>query len=206
MTNSVRSIAFDRLVAHPDNPNKMSKANFKKLLRNIEQTGRYEPLVVRPCPQRPGFFQVINGHQRVRALTILGYKTADAVVWDVNDNQTDILLTTLNRLNGSDNLSKKLVLLKRLNEKLSSRELAKLLPQTAKQIERLANLRLPSAPAELAREDILYPLVFLLRDDQRPIIEKALSAAVEKQSEQNKARRKAAALVEISRHFIDNHE
>ncbi len=142
----------------------------------------------------------------MRALTTLGRKNADVVVWDVDDNQTDILLATLNRLNGSDDLSKKLILLKRLNEKRSSRELARLLPQTAKQIERLANLRLPSAPAKLSREDVLYPLVFLLRDDQRPIIEKALSAAAQKQSEQNKARRKAAALVEISRHFIDNHE
>ncbi len=206
MQNSVRPIGLDKLVAHPDNPNKMSKANFKKLVRNIEQTGRYEPLVVRPCPKRPGFFQVINGHHRMRALTTLGRKNADVVVWDVDDNQTDILLATLNRLNGSDDLSKKLILLKRLNEKRSSRELARLLPQTAKQIERLANLRLPSAPAKLSREDVLYPLVFLLRDDQRPIIEKALSAAAQKQSEQNKARRKAAALVEISRHFIDNHE
>ncbi|UCE49403.1 MAG: ParB-like nuclease domain-containing protein [Phycisphaerales bacterium] len=206
MPNSVRRIALDRLVAHPCNPNKMSRANFKKLIRNIEQNGRYEPLVVRPCPQRPGFFQVINGHHRMRALTTLGHKNADVVVWDVDDNQTDILLATLNRLNGSDDLSKKLALLKRLNEKMGSRELAKLLPQTAKQIDRLTDLRLPAAPVELTREDILYPLVFLLRCDQRPIIEKALSVAAQRQSEQNKAKRKAAALVEISRYFIDSYE
>jgi ParB-like chromosome segregation protein Spo0J len=48
--NRVSRIAIDKLVAHPDNPNRMSKTNFAKLVRNIERTGRYEPLVVRPCP------------------------------------------------------------------------------------------------------------------------------------------------------------
>ena len=56
MVNKIQSIALDKLVAHPDNPNRMSKAKFAKLLRNIERTGRYEPLVVRPCPQKPDCF------------------------------------------------------------------------------------------------------------------------------------------------------
>ncbi len=50
MNNSIQSIAIDRLIPHPDNPNRMSKANFDKLVRNIERSGRYEPLVVRPLP------------------------------------------------------------------------------------------------------------------------------------------------------------
>ena len=54
MANSIQSIALDKLVAHPDNPNRMSKANFAKLIRNIKRTGRYEPLVVRPCPDARG--------------------------------------------------------------------------------------------------------------------------------------------------------
>jgi hypothetical protein len=49
MANVIRSIGLDKLVAHPDNPNKMSKANLAKLVRNIERTSRYEPLIVRPC-------------------------------------------------------------------------------------------------------------------------------------------------------------
>jgi ParB-like chromosome segregation protein Spo0J len=76
MLNQVQSIALDKLVAHPDNPNRMSKAKFAKLLRNIERTGRYEPLVVRSCPQKPDCFQIINGHHRLQALIELGNKTA----------------------------------------------------------------------------------------------------------------------------------
>ena len=152
--NRVSRIAIDKFVAHPDNPNRMSKANFTKLIRNIEQTGRYEPLIVRPCPQknchscasrnpdddRISCFQIINGHHRWQALRELGYKTAEAIVWDIDDTDTDILLATLNRLGGSDILEKKLVLLKRLNQRMDTRELAKLLPQTTKQIERLTSI------------------------------------------------------------------
>ena len=204
MANSIQSIPLDKFLVHPDNPNRMSKTNFTKLLRNIERTGRYEPLIVRPSPERPGFFQIINGHHRCRALRELGRKTIDVMVWDVDDQQTDILLATLNRLGGSDDLSRKLMVLKRLNEKLSSRELAKLLPQTAKQIERLADLRLPAVPAEIAEGSLPNPLVFFVNSSQQRIIEEAISIAAERQKQQNKAKRKAAALVAISQHFLSS--
>ena len=100
MTNSTQSIALDKLAAHPDNPNQQSKVNFAKLVRNIERTGRYEPLIVRPCPDKAERFQIINGYHRCHALAKLGYKTADCIVWDIDNEETDILLTTLNRLGG----------------------------------------------------------------------------------------------------------
>ena len=51
--STIQSIALDGLIAHPDNPNRMSSGNFAKLVRNIEQTGRYEPLIVRPYREKP---------------------------------------------------------------------------------------------------------------------------------------------------------
>ncbi len=199
--NRVSRIALDRLVAHPDNPNRMSKTNFAKLVRNIERTGRYEPLVVRPCPQRnchscpasvcgvnssrnpdddiASCFQIINGHHRWRALRELGYKTADAIVWDIDDQDADILLATLNRLGGSDILEKKLALLKRLNQRMEVGKLAKLLPLRAGQIERLTELMISDCrkAIENRKSQILNPLVFFLNDKQQKIIENALSLA-----------------------------
>lgn len=202
MTNSVRSIALDKLVAHPDNPNQQSRVNFSKLVRNIERTGRYEPLVVRPCPMSNGDFQIINGEHRCRALTKLGYKTADCIVWDIDDEQTDILLATLNRLGGSDNLSKKLNLLKRLNKRMESVELARLLPQTAKQIERITSLKMPSTPAETNAKCFLNPMVFFVNDAQQETIENALSLAKESRSEKTKAAKRAGALAQIAGYFL----
>lgn len=204
MTNSVKSIALDKLVAHPDNPNEQSKMNFAKLIRNIEKTGRYEPLIVRPCPAKAGSYQIINGHHRCHALMRLGYEAADCVVWDIDDEETDILLATLNRLGGSDVLDKKLKLLARLNRRLDSRELAKLLPQTKKQIERLMNLKMPSSPAKMEAKSLANPNVFFLDDKQQQTVERALSLAKQDRQEKTKAARNAAALTCVAQYFLNN--
>jgi ParB-like chromosome segregation protein Spo0J len=196
------SIAPDKLVAHPDNPNRQSKVNFAKLLRNIERTGRYEPLVVRPCPNKPGFYQIINGHHRCQALAKLGHEAADCIVWNIDDEQTDILLATLNRLGGSDQLGKKLKLLKRLKKKLDTGELARLIPHTKKQIERLTNLKLPSAPAKIDTASFANPVVFFLNDKQQQIVDEALSLAARNGKEKTKAARYAAALTHMAESFV----
>ncbi|MBN1806841.1 MAG: ParB-like nuclease domain-containing protein [Sedimentisphaerales bacterium] len=219
MAGIIQSIPLNRLVAHPDNPNRMSKDKFARLLRNIKRTGRYEPLIVRPCPKkncrscenrgtdggRRKCFQIINGHHRRQALKELGYKTADAVVWDVNDEETDIMLATLNRLTGSDVLDKKLTLLKRLTDSSKTAELAKLLPQTENQIKRLAGFSISDCrkAIENNKSQPLNPIVFFLNDAQQTVIEKALSAATGKiEQNQPKAVRNAAALAYVARNFI----
>jgi ParB-like chromosome segregation protein Spo0J len=204
MTNSIESIGLDKLDFHPDNPNRQSRVNFAKLVRNIERTGRYEPLIVRPCPDKAGYFQIINGHHRCHALAKLGHKNADCIVWDINDEETDILLATLNRLGGSDELGKKLKLLKRLNKRIEASKLAKLLPQTAKQIERLTNLKRPSAPAKMNATCFVNPLVFFVNDKQQGHIEKALSLVEEPNNEMTKAAKRAAALTRIAVYFLND--
>jgi len=198
--NRVSSIPIDKLTAHPGNPNRMSKRNFARLVRNIERTGRYEPLVVR---RQGDDFQIINGHHRSLALKQLGYDTADAVVWDVDDAETDILLSTLNRLGGSDVLDKKLALLARINRNMQAREMAKLLPFTRSQIERLKNLKVPSAPANISVKSFAVPMVFFLSDDQQKIVARALASVRESQNEKTKAAGNAAALTYIAQRFIE---
>jgi ParB-like chromosome segregation protein Spo0J len=195
------SIPIGRLIAHPGNPNRMSKRNFARLVRNIERTGRYEPLVVR---QYGDDFQIINGHHRCRALKQLGYETADAVVWDVDDAEADIMLTTLNRLGCSDVLEKKLALLERINRDMHAREMAKLMPFTRSQIERLRNIKVPSAPAKIDVKSFAVPIVFFLKDGQQQIVKQALSLAREALAEKTIATRNAAALTRIAQCFIKN--
>ncbi len=206
----IKSIALSKLLAHPDNPNVMSDATFRKLVRNIERTGLYEPIVVRPHPEKKDHsatadkFQIINGHHRVKALERLGRKEADCVVWDVDDEQTAVLLTTLNRLAGSDTLAKKIELLKKLTERMGTAQLAKLLPQTAKQIERLTNLKLAIAPLKAQAEQFAIPIVFFVTKQQQEIIENALSSVENRvlNNEMTKAQRRAAAITEIASKFL----
>lgn len=200
MANEVQSIALEKLIVHPANPNKMSDATFRKLVRNMERTGRYEPIVVRPHPGKEGHFQIINGHHRCLALTKLDYKAADCVVWDIDDEEADILLATLNRLCGSDELSRKLELLKRLNKRMESNELARLVPQTAKQIERLTNMKMPNMPGDA--KGFSNPLVFFVNDAQQGTVEKALLLAERTQNEKTRAAKRAAALARIAEEFL----
>ena len=190
--NQLSSIVIEKIVPHPGNPNRMSKKNFAKLVRNIERTGRYEPLVVRPCPGRTGIFQIINGYHRWKALAELGYRTVDVIVWDVDDDEADLLLATLNRLGGSDILDKKLALMARLNQHKPSSDLAKWLPHTARQIHRLANMHTGR-----------IPVVFFLSDAQKEIVEKALSNAHEARAKKTKAAVKAEALTSMARSFME---
>jgi hypothetical protein len=37
MASTIESIQLEKLLPHPDNPNRMSKANFAKLIRNIHK-------------------------------------------------------------------------------------------------------------------------------------------------------------------------
>ena len=206
-TTQIRHISLDKLVPHPGNPNRMSRANFGKLVRNIERTGRYEPLVVRPCPGRRGFFQIINGHHRCEALRQLGHEIAEAVVWNVDDEQTDILLATLNRLQGRDTLDKKLALLQRLSVTMGVRKLAKLLPQTRGQLDRLVSAK-PLARGISGKPGVFaIPMVFFVDRTQEHTIEEAISrAATDLPDGQTRAARRATALTHIVRFFLDRDE
>jgi ParB/RepB/Spo0J family partition protein len=204
MKNSqLNIIAINKLVAHPDNPNMMSGDKFKKLVRNIELTGLYEPIIVRPHPQSEDKFQIINGHHRVKALEKLGRKEANCIVWDVDDEQTAILLTTLNRLSGADDPAKKIELLTKLKEKFDATELSKLLPNTRKQIEQLTNLKINAVRCPLPAAQFAVPLMFFVNSEQNKIIEKALSSIEHQVSsiESSKSQRRAVALTRIAEYF-----
>jgi hypothetical protein len=137
----------------------------------------------------------------------LGYKTVEAIVWNIDDNETDILLATLNRLGGSNVLAKKLTLLKRLNEHTNARDLARLLPHTAGQIERFAQMHAGGlAPARPAKPMPANPKVFFLDDAQQAIVEQAMSLARQGRSEKTKAARNAAALTQIARLFTERYQ
>jgi ParB/RepB/Spo0J family partition protein len=209
MERNIRIIPLSKLLAHPDNPNVMSEAKFKKLVRNIERTGLYEPIVVRPHPKEEDHFEIINGHHRVKALERLGCEEADCVVWDVDDEQTAILLTTLNRLGGSDTPAKKIELLKKLTERMGTAQLAKLLPQTARQIERLTALKdsVQRTAGSVQCTPFAVPLVFFVTRQQQEIIENAIDSAFTADKKQmTKAQCRAGAITAIAEHYLANRQ
>jgi len=177
----------------------MSKGTFRKLVCNIKQTGLYEPIVVRAVGDE-GKFEIINGHHRVRALRELGYEKADAVVWDVDDEQVGVLLLTLNRLAGKDDLAKKRALLSRLNRRMGAKELSRLVADSKAQIEKLVNMKLAKQPMADGGGGFREAMVFFVDSEQKRIVEAGLDAVEE--TEGNIAQRRAKALSRIASEFL----
>jgi hypothetical protein len=136
----IQEIPTELLLEHPENSNFMNTETARKLRRHIERTGRYEPLTVRPHPSEEGKFQVINGHNRLRVLRALNYRTANCVVWNLDNDQTRLYLATLNRLSGNEIPERRAALLDNLFQAFDLDELTALLPDDSKQIEELKRL------------------------------------------------------------------
>ncbi len=92
-----RMVPLDDLSPHPLNANVMPGDLRAKLKAHIHRTGRYPFVVVRPHPEEPGRYQVLDGHHRVEILRELGHKEARCDVWQVDDREAKLLLATLNR-------------------------------------------------------------------------------------------------------------
>lgn len=199
--NAVFQVPIERLIAHPLNPNRMTQNAFEKLKGHIARTGNYEPIIVREHPDIDAAFEIINGHHRLKALAQLGHQMADCIEWDVDDDETMLLLTTLNRLGGSDELSMKSELIQNLSAKYSSGELAKMLPDTKATIEKLKDITAPIVDLAENSKAFLNTFVFCLDDEQTAIVEDALNIAIEPDKSKTFAQRKADALTKIANRY-----
>lgn len=160
-------IAIEKLVAHPDNANRMTDGLLRKLVTQIRETGRYPPIIVRP--RKGGTYQILDGHHRTEALRRLGIDEANCEVWDVDDKQATMFLLTLNRLHGVDDPRKRGELLLKLQASRSIRELVKRLPEDAAKIRKLIEFTKPPPALKPPRplDDLPHPVTFFLTLQQR---------------------------------------
>jgi ParB-like chromosome segregation protein Spo0J len=168
MTSDVEAKRIDLalLQPHPANPNVVPAELLAKLKGHIERTGRYPPLIVRPMGDA---YQILDGHHRALVLAELGQTTARCDVWPVDDDEALLLVGTLNRLAGDDDVQKRARLIAELKERFGAEHLATLLPESSAEIEKLASLTAPPAPAAAAPAlgDMPTALTFFLTDEQR---------------------------------------
>jgi ParB family chromosome partitioning protein len=57
---------------------------FMALVESIRTHGQQVPVLVRPCPDKPGRYQVAYGHRRIRAAKVLGQKVR-ALIRELSD-------------------------------------------------------------------------------------------------------------------------
>lgn len=111
---------------------------------------------------------------------------------------------TLNRLGGRDALSKKLDLLRRLRLRQSTHDLAKLLPQTRGQLERLSASKPQSLSLKQEPQEFAIPMVFFVNKAQQETIEQVLATVDAGPAATTRAARRAAALSTIADRFLDH--
>ena len=203
--SKIHEIQTELLVEHPENSNLMSAETARKLRRHIERTGRYEPLTVRPHPSEEGKFQVINGNNRLRVLRALNYRTANCVVWNLDDDQTRLYLATLNRLSGNEVPERRAALMDNLLQAFDVDELTALLPDDKKQIEELRRLsRLE--PDEIvmrtnAEEKLAIPVIltFMVEEPEAKEVNLALDLILGTCKEELS---RSQALVRLARFYL----
>ncbi len=207
-----RMVPLDLLSPHPLNANVMPEELRAKLLAHIRRTGRYPFVVVRPHPEEPERFEILDGHHRIEILRELGHDEARCDVWQVDDREAKLLLGTLNRLEGQDVPVRRAQLIHELLAELSPGDLAGLLPETDKQIEELeALLQFPAdeiaelLAAEAERSERVLPrvLTFVVSAEQEELIERAVEAASDGTVGRD---RKARGLTNLATHFLDGKE
>ena len=203
-----RMIPLEDLVPHPLNANVMPDDLREKLKAHIKRTGRYPFLVVRPHPEEPGKFQVLDGHHRIKVLKDLGHTEARCDIWQVNDREAKILLATLNRLEGQDLPIRRAQLIHELLGEHNVDDLAGLLPETDRQIEELhALLEFPAEEIaamleeETAEAEKVMPRVmtFVVTPEQEEVIEQAVELASDGVEGRD---RKARGLANLARFYL----
>jgi len=202
-------VPLDDLVAHPLNANVMPDDLREKLKAHIKRTGRYPFLVVRPHPDHPGKYQVLDGHHRVQVLRDLGHGEARCDVWEVNDREANLLLATLNRLEGQDQPIQRARLIHELLGEMNLDDLAGLLPETDKQLEELhALLEFPAeeiaaqleAEGEEAEKVLPRVISFVVTPAQEELIEQAVELASDGTPGRD---RKARGLANLATRFLE---
>ena len=207
-----RMVPLDQLSPHPLNSNVMPEELRGKLKAHIHRTGRYPFIVVRPDPEEPGRFQILDGHHRVEILRELGHAEARCDVWNVDDREAKLLLATLNRLEGQDSPIRRAQLIHELLGEMSLGDLAGLLPETDKQIEELETLL--QFPAEeiaalladqAAEQEKVLPrvLTFVVSPEQEQLIDRAVELASDGTTGRD---RKARGLANLARHFLEERD
>jgi ParB/RepB/Spo0J family partition protein len=178
----MREIELGKLRAHPMNSNVMAPGRFEKLVRHIERSGQYPPVIVRPRKAGDGedgeTFEVLDGHHRWRALERLGRAAAMCVVWDVDDAQALVLLATLNRLQGADDPRKRAAIIEELAATAAGRvsELAKVLPESVEELKRFLKVRakLPRPVEPRGLGEMPVAVTFFLTGKERDELESRL--------------------------------
>lgn len=142
----------------------------------------------------------------MRVLLALNCRTANCVVWNLDDDQTRLYLATLNRLSGTEIPERRAALLDNLLQSFDLDELATLLPDDRKQIEELRRLS-SLEPDEIIKEvsegeklTIPVILTFMVEESEAKEVNLALDLILKVEKELSLG----SALAYLSRFYLEH--
>lgn len=178
------SIDLNLLHVDPRNANVCQGNTMEKIRRNIERSGHYPALIVRPHPSQEGHYLILDGHHRKRILQELGYQEVQCQIWDVDEAGALLALATLNRLRGEDEPRKRAQLIDELSQLIATSEMLPLIPETEERVRDLKALLAmdweeqgAKIQAQIVKEQSTLPVPFacVLDPADFPCVEKAMS-------------------------------
>lgn len=180
------TIPLDCLHDDSRNANVCSSDTLEKIRRNIQRTGLYPLLIVRPYPDREGQYIILDGHHRKRILKELSHQQIECQVWDIDEREAQLALATLNRLRGEDAPRKRAELIQSLTQIVPLPDLVQCIPETQGQVEdllALITLDWEETKAqienhiELEEAELPVPFVCMVDKADYPDVERALNQA-----------------------------
>jgi len=93
-SEQVVQLPVERVIPNPLQPRRrFDEAHIQALADSIRQQGVIQPVVVRPHPQQGGFYEIVAGERRWRAVKAMGRATLPVLIRPVEDK--DLLETAL---------------------------------------------------------------------------------------------------------------
>lgn len=82
----LRMLSVERLVPTPDNQRRpITRSSVESLARSLSKDGVLQPIVVRPHPDKDGWWEIRAGERRWRAARLAGLKEIPAIVRTLDD-------------------------------------------------------------------------------------------------------------------------
>jgi ParB/RepB/Spo0J family partition protein len=130
----------DAIVPNNWNPNEMDADQYEKAVTSIRTFGFVVPIVVRPRPDHPGQYEIIDGENRWQAAKDEGLAEVPISYTHFNDSDSQQLTIILNEVHGQPNPQKLGALLRKLSAVETRETLLSRLPFSREALDQLTGL------------------------------------------------------------------
>src|SRR5262245_39444528 len=118
-----RLVPVDDVEKNAYNPNDVEAEFFEAIVSQVKDEGMNQPILVRPAPENPGKFLIVDGEHRWKAAKIAGKQRIGVIVVPFDEKRAKVRTLSMNNLRGQNIPIKLARLLVDLHKDYSSQEI-----------------------------------------------------------------------------------